>query len=169
MRVPTKASVQSKIYIIRGQKVMLDSDLAFLYGVDTKTLNQAVRRNIDRFPGDFMFQLTEVEWECMRSQFVTASQLKTNVRYVPSAFTEFGIAMLSGVLRSKEAIQVHISIIRIFFRLREAIRSNGELADRMEKIEQNSNHLFKVVFERLDRLEIEDGLPVKPKRRLGFD
>ena len=147
---------------------MIDSDLAFLYEVGTKTLNQAVRRNIDRFPSDFMFQLTETEWDNMRSQFVTGSQRKANLRYFPYAFTEFGIAMLSGVLKSEKAIQVHISIIRVFFRLREAIRTNKELAEKMEKIEQGSNQLFKIVFERLDQLETKEDWPAKPRRRIGL-
>ena len=168
MNLPATEVIESKIYIIRGQRVMIDSDLATLYGVETKALNQAVRRNIDRFPGDFMFKLTEIEWENMRSQFVTGSHLKTNLRYLPFAFTEFGIAMLSGVLKSDRAVQVHISIIRIFFRLREAIRTNKDLAEKMEKIEQGSNQLFKIVFERLDQLEAEEDPPMKPTRRIGI-
>ena len=117
MNYASEEYVESRIYLIRGRKVMLDTDLAFLYGVTTKVLNQAVKRNINRFPADFLFQLTEAERENMRSQIVTASPSKANLRFLPYAFTELGIAMLSGVLKSEQAIQVHVSIIRVFFRL----------------------------------------------------
>lgn len=167
MNKPNVTSIESKIYIIRSQKVMLDYDLASLYGVTTKALNQAVKRNTHRFPSDFMFQLTEVETENMRSQFVTGSKLKTNVRFSPTCFTELGIAMLSGVLKSEMAIQVHISIIRVFFMLRETIRSNKELSTRLDSIERESNHLFKIIFERLDQLETED-VPPRPNRKIGI-
>lgn len=148
---------------------MLDYDLAFLYGVQTKALNQAVKRNIHRFPADFMFQLNEYETEKLRSQFVTGSKLKANIRFKPTAFTELGIAMLSGVLNSNQAIKVHVSIIRVFFKLREALRADQNLSERMDRIEKNANHLFKVVFERLEQLEAKETLsPTPPKRRIGI-
>jgi hypothetical protein len=147
---------------------MLDHDLASLYGVETKALNQAVKRNAERFPPDFMFQLIEKEREIiMRSQIVTASRQKANLRYLPYSFTEFGIAMLSGVLKSDQAIQVHISIIRVFFELRKALHMNSEFSDKLDLIERNTNNLFKIVFERLESLEDEHEL-APPGRKIGF-
>jgi len=153
---------------------MLDFDLAELYEVETKTLNQAIRRNPERFPSDFMFQLTEFEQQnLMRSQIVTASRTNANRRFRSFAFTELGIAMLSGVLKTHQAIQVHISIIRVFFKLRELLHSNREFAEKLETIEKSSNHLFKVVFERLESLENPTDLEkpekwVPPTRRIGI-
>ena len=134
----TKPEIETLIYVIRVQNVMLDYDLAELYGVETKVLNQAVGRNLARFPADFMFKLTDIEREKLsRSQIVTGSRPGANLRYPPNVFTEKGIAMLSGVLRSEEAIQVHISIIRVFFRLREILRTNREFSEKLENIEKN--------------------------------
>ena len=126
-------NVEGRIYRIRGQQVMVDTDLADLYRVKVKALNQAVHRNLKRFPPEFMFQLSAVESECMRSQFGTAS--KRNVRYRPLAFTEHGIAMLSSVLRSERAIQINIAIIKAFIKLRHAVLSNRDLSRRVEKLE----------------------------------
>lgn len=133
---------------------MMDYDLSALYGVETKALNQAVKQNIERIPSDFMLQLNEIETEnLMRSQSVTAWHQKVNLRYFPYAFTELGIAILSGVLKSEQAIQVHISIIRAFFGLREVLHSAADFAGKLELIEKNADRLFRLVFEQLDDLE----------------
>lgn len=126
--------IQQKIYEIRGQKVMLDFDLAVLYEVPTKALNQAVKRNIDRFPTDFMFRLTSEEWESMRSQFVTASQNKRNTVITPYAFTEHGVTMLSSVLKSEKAVKMNIFIVRAFIALRQFALQYKELADEIKEI-----------------------------------
>ena len=135
--------IESKIFLIRGQKVMLDRDLAELYDVPTKVLNQAVRRNISRFPEDFMFQLTWDEIERLRSQIVTSnlkSQFVTSswggVRKLPYAFTEHGVAMLSSVLKSERAAQVNIAIMRAFVKLRQAMSANKELANKLSQLEK---------------------------------
>jgi len=114
-----------KIHVIRGQRVMLDSDLARLYGVETKVLNQAVRRNLERFPSDFMFQLVENEWEILRSQIVTLRLWGEHRKYIPMAFTQEGVAMLSGVLRSETAIRVNIEIMRAFVKMKNSESENG--------------------------------------------
>jgi len=139
--------IENRIYLIRGQKVLIDEHLAELYGVPTKALNRATRRNSDRFPEDFMFQLTEKETEILRSQFVTANlrcQFGTSSyggrRYLPYAFTEEGIAMLSSVLRSPRAVQVNIAIMRAFVRLRQVLATHKELAHKIELLEK---HVFK--------------------------
>ncbi len=142
---------------------MLDSDLADLYDVETKALNQAVKRNADRFPPDFVFQLTDKEHDVLRSQNVTANtELKR--RYPPHAFTENGVAMLSSILRSKTAAQVNISIMRIFTKLRSFHVLESNLAIELNELKNDTNHLFKVVFERLDSIE-EDITPKLPKNR----
>ena len=112
-------SIQNMIHEIRGQKVMLDRDLAVLYGVELKALNQAAKRNIERFPSDFMFQLTQDEWDILRSHFVTANKNISRVRFLPNAFTEHGVLMLSNVLNSEKAINMSIQIIRVFDKLRK--------------------------------------------------
>ena len=130
--------IQNLIYIVRGQRVMLDSDLAMLYEVGTKVLNQSVKRNIERFPEDFMFQLSENEWEVLRSQFVT-TKLKTEKRggrqYLPYVFTEQGVAMLSSVLHSKQAIQTNVQIMRVFVKMRQWALENKEIAQRLTELE----------------------------------
>ena len=129
-------TIERRIYLIRGQKVMLDSDLAELYQVPTKTLNQAVKRNAERFPEDFMFRITPEEAEASnRSQFVTGSQKHRDPRLLPYAFTEHGVAMLSSVLRSTRAVQMNIVIIRAFVRLRRILASHASLAHRIERLE----------------------------------
>ena len=145
--------IEKMIYIIRDQKVMLDSDLAELYEVDTKVLNQAVKRNITRFPPDSMFQLTSEECDLLRSQFVTSKIGRGGRRYMPYVFTENGVAMLSSVLKSEKAIQINVSIMRIFTRLRSFLMLERDLSDRVTKLEQGTNQMFKVVFERLDNYE----------------
>jgi len=158
--------VERVILLVRGQKVMLDSDLADLYEVTTKALNQAVRRNLERFPEDFMFQLTQEEAaELNRSQSVTSSQKHRDPRFRPYAFTEQGVAMLSSVLRSKRAIAVNVQIMRTFVRLRQMLASNANLAKKLEELERKYDHQFKVVFDAIRQLMI----PPDPKRKqIGF-
>jgi hypothetical protein len=160
-------TIISKIYLFRGQKVMLDSDLAELYGVETKTFNQAVKRNLDRFPEDFMFQLTSDEFENLRSQSVTSSW--GGRRYPPKVFTEQGVAMLSSVLNSSTAIQVNIKIIRIFTRLREMLLTHKDILLKLEQMEsqvlQNSDDI-QMIFSALKQL-VDPANP--PRRRIGFN
>ncbi|MEW5894426.1 MAG: ORF6N domain-containing protein [Candidatus Omnitrophota bacterium] len=129
--------IREMIFYVRGQKVMMDRDLAVLYGVPTKVFNQAVKRNIKRFPEDFMFQLTWEEVECSRSQFVTLKKGRgSNVKYTPFVFTEHGVAMLSSVLNSERAIQINILIMRTFTKLREMLSTHKELAFKMRELER---------------------------------
>jgi phage regulator Rha-like protein len=134
--MPSLIIIENKIFLIRGFRVMLDSDLAELYGVQTKVLNQAVKRNIDRFPAEFMFQLSDLELDSLRSQFVTSIESKGGRRYNPYVFTEHGVLMLSNVLNSKKAIAVSIQIIKVFNKLREFALSNQELARQLKQLEQ---------------------------------
>jgi hypothetical protein len=158
------SKIEKMIYVIRGQKVMLDSDLAELYGVLTKNLNKAVHRNIGRFPDDFMFQLTAVEAESLRFQFGTSNVGRGGRRYSPVVFTEAGVAMLSSVLNSDQAAKVNIAIIRTFIKLRSYLSMENSLNQRMDKLEQGTSKLFKIVFERLD--SVEDAAPtLKPNRK----
>ena len=136
----------SKIYYVRNKKVMLDRDLAELYGVKTKVLKQAVRRNMKRFPEDFMFELSKEEFENWRSQFVTSNSDKMGLRHNPMAFTEQGVAMLSSVLNSDRAIQVNIQIMRAFTKLREMLSTHEELRKKIEAMENKYDSQFKAVF-----------------------
>lgn len=145
-------SIESKILLIRGQKVMLDRDLAQLYGVETKVLNQSVRRNRKRFPHDFMFVLTLSEAQSLRSQFVTSNVGRGGIRYESVAFTEQGIAMLSSVLNSERAILVNIQIIRTFTKLRDMIAHNDELRHKLEALEKRYDEQFKIVFDAIRRI-----------------
>jgi hypothetical protein len=164
--VPTEI-IEKKILLIRGQKVLLDADLAELYGVPTKALKQSVKRNIKRFPSDFMFILTYQEVRNLRSQFVTSSSSGWGgTRISPMAFTEQGVAMLSSVLNSEKAIEVNIMIMRAFVKLREMIASNKDLARRLDELEKKYDKQFKIVFEAIRQLMIP---PVTPKRKIGFD
>lgn len=158
--------IKSKIHYLRGKKVMLDSDLAELYGVETKKLNQAVKRNIARFPKDFMFQLTkeEAETSSSRSQNVTLKKGE-NIKYLPYAFTEQGVAMLSSVLRSERAILVNIQIMRTFTKIQEMLEDHKELREKIESMENKYDYQFKVVFDAIKRL-INPLEPPKPK--IGF-
>ncbi len=158
--------IEKMIYIIRDQKVMLDSDLAELYEVETRIINRNVQRNIKRFPEDFMFQLTEKENEALRSQIGISKTRKGGRRYLPYVFTENGVAMLSSVLNSEKAIQINVSIMRIFTRLRSFLMLEKDLSDRVSKLEQGTNQMFKVVFERLDNYEeaVTPRLPNNRKR-----
>ena len=153
------------IHSVRGSNVLLDRDLAELYGVPTKSLNLAVKRNIDRFPGDFMFQLTPEEAAALRFQSETSNEGRGGRRYAPYAFTEQGVAMLSSVLRSGRAVQVNIAIMRAFVGLRGALTQDGDLARRILTLEQKYDEQFAVVFEAI-RLLIE--APPAPERRMGF-
>jgi len=164
----TPKIIESMIYIIRGQKVMLDSDLAKLYEVETKTLKRAVRRNIERFPHDFMFELTKKELENWRYQFGTSNKEKMGLRIPPFAFTEQGVTMLSSVLKSPKAIQVNISIVRVFIKMRKLLLSEESLTDRIGKLEKGTDKLFRVVFERLDKLENDAPVLSKKRKRIGL-
>ncbi len=157
--------IEKSIYLIRGQKVMLDRDLAALYGVETRVLKQAVNRNIDRFPDDFMFVFTADELTDWRSQFVTSNSDRMGLRHPPMAFTEQGVAMLSSVLRSKRAIEVNIAIIRTFVKLRQMLESHAKLAKQLAEMEDKYDEQFRVVFEVLNELMS----PPEPKRKkIGF-
>lgn len=162
--------VEKRIFLLRGCKVMLDSDLAVLYGVPVKTLNQAVRRNLARFPSDFMFQLDpEESREALRSQFVTLKKTKNrrgrHRKYLPYVFTEQGVAMLSSVLNSERAIRVNIQIMRIFVRLREMIGAHKDLAQKLDELERKYDSRFKLVFEAIRELMMPRQ---KAKDRIGF-
>lgn len=155
--------IMSRIFIIRGRKVMIDRDLAELYEVSTKSLNLAVKRNWTRFPSDFMFQLSEQEFKNLRSQIETSSW--GGRRYMPYVFTEQGVAMLSSVLKSDRAIQVNIQIIRTFTKLRELLVTNKQLREKIESMEDKYDKKLKDVFEVLKSLLIQEA---KPKRWMGF-
>ena len=158
--------IDHAILLIRGQKVILDRDLASLYGVPTKAFNQAVKRNIERFPSDFMFQLNEEELANWRSQFVTSNpELKMALRRPPYAFTEQGVAMLSSVLRSERAVQVNIEIMRAFVCLRRLMASHEDLARKLASLERKYDKRFQAVFEAIRRLMAPP--PVK-RRPIGF-
>lgn len=159
-------TVVNNIYEIRGQKVMLDSDLAALYGVPTKRINEQVNRNADRFPDDFMFQLSEKEWQNLKSQFATSSW--GGRRKLPYAFTEHGVLMLSSVLNSPQAIQVNIQIVRIFTRLRKLLDSHNELKLEIADIKQhlhNHDKNIELVFTYLDELVQKKA---QPRKRIGY-
>ena len=168
--------ILNKIYLIRRQKVMLDRDLAEMYGVDTKVLNQNIKRNKYRFPEDFMFQLTETEWNNLKSQIVTSSW--GGVRKLPYVFTELGVAMLSSVLNSPIAIQVNIQIIRIFTKMRQQLINNQDVLIKLAKLDKQ---LFKLdrrtelnekeieyIFETLNQLITKENETKPPRKRIGF-
>jgi hypothetical protein len=155
--------ITGKIFLIRVQKVMLDRDLAKLYGVETKALKQAVKRNIGRFPEDFMFELTKQEFDHLRSQIVTSSW--GGARYSPMAFTEQGVAMLSSVLNSGRAIKVNIQIMRAFTQLRQMLSTHKDLKKKIEKMEKKYDQQFQVVFEAIKQLLEADA---KPRKKIGF-
>jgi len=161
----TQETIEGKILLIRGKKVMLDRDLALLYEVQTKALKQAVRRNSKRFPDDFMFELTTQEFENWRSQFVTSNKEKMGLRYKPMAFTEQGVAMLSSVLNSERAILVNIQIIRTFTKLREMLATHKDLQKKVVAMEGKYDKQFKIVFDAIKQLL---KLPEKPKKRIGY-
>lgn len=159
--------IEQKVFLLRGKKVMIDSDLADLYRVQTKVLNQAVGRNINRFPDDFMFQLSSEEAEWWKSQFVTSKSILQGKRKLPFAFTEQGIAMLSSVLRSKRAISVNVQIMRTFIRLREYMRDNSDIRHKLELLERKYDENFHIVFEAIKKIldhDVDD-----KKKMIGFD
>lgn len=158
--------VEHSIYLIRKQKVMLDEDLARLYGAETGALTRAVRRNIKRFPQDFMFQLSEDEVITLRCQIGISKKGRGGRRYLPYAFTEQGIAMLSGVLNSPRAVAVNVEIMRAFVRLRSLISSHEELAQKLSLLERRYDHQFKVVFDAIR--EIMNPAQPPKRRRIGF-
>jgi hypothetical protein len=153
------------IYIVRGQKVMLDSDLSQLYGVETKRLNEQVKRNLNRFPSDFMFQLDKVEFENLRSQIATSSSEYGGRRSLPFVFTENGVAMLSSVLSSERSIEVNIAIMRTFTKLRSFLAMESSLNNRMDKLENDSTRLFKAVFTKLDSIDEKLSPKLSPNRK----
>ena len=159
--------IENKIFLIRNKRVMLDKDLAELYGVKTKALNQAVKRNIERFPEYFMFQLTQEEAEISRSQFVTLNRGQ-NIKYLPYAFTEQGVAMLSSVLNSKRAIQVNIQIMITFTKLREMIGNHKELTEKLKQLENKIEKHDSEIQSIFDAIRQIMTPPVKPKRKVGF-
>ncbi len=157
--------IQNMIYEIRGQRVMIDSDLSKLYGVEVKILNQAVRRNLRRFPDDFMFKLTKEEYNFLKSQFVTSKVGRGGKQKPPLVFTENGLAMLSGILNSPRAIDVNIAIMRTFTKLRSFLAIENSIEGRIDKLEQGTHKLFKIVFERLDYVEEQIAPKLPPNRR----
>ncbi len=162
-------AIMNKIYLVREQKVMLDRDLAVLYAVETKVLKQAVRRNINRFPKDFMFEMSEKEFEYWRSQFVTSNEGdRMGLRYAPFCFTEQGVTMLSCILSSDRAIQVNIQVIRIFTKLREMVLTNKDILLKLEQLEKKvtgQNADIQIIFGALKKLL---NPPQEPRRRIGF-
>ncbi len=178
--------IQNKIYELRGQKVMLDFDLAELYEVETKVLNQAVKRNIDRFPEDFMFRLTRREWNNLRSQIVTSSVQSTDnykakgsqivtsnhggVRYLPYAFTEHGVAMLASVLKSETATKMSIAIVRAFIALRKFAIQYGELSEQLHERVGNHDAQLNQIYEAIENLlnEKQEQQSWKDRKRIGF-
>jgi phage regulator Rha-like protein len=158
--------IERAILSIRGEKVMLDSDLAELYGVETKALNRAVKRNQNRFPNDFMFQLTPEEAANLRCQIGTSSSQYGGRRYLPYAFTEHGALMLANVLNSERAAQTSVHVVRAFVRLRQILASNAELARKLAALENKYDAQFKVVFDAIRQLMSPP--PAKPRREIGF-
>jgi len=160
--------IERAILLIRGHKVMLDSDLASLYGVETKALVRAVKRNMERFPADFMFQLSPEEFERLRRQFGASNvaQGRGGRRYAPYAFTEQGVAMLSGVLRSPRAVAVNVEIMRAFVRLRQMLASHADLARKLDALEKKYDAQFKIVFDAIRQLMAPP--EPKPRQRIGF-
>ena len=157
--------IERAIILVRSEKVMLDSELAEIYGVTTKRLNEQVRRNLKRFPSDFMFQLTAEEAESLRSQIATSKERRGGRRYLPYAFTEHGALMLANVLNSERAAQTSVMVVRAFVRLRQLVATNAELARKLEALENKYDAQFKVVFDAIRQLMSP---PANPKREIGF-
>lgn len=166
--------VVNKIYFIRGQKIMLDFDLAILYSTETKRLKESVRRNIERFPADFMFVLTEKEWMSLRTQFASLNSGKgQHTKYKPYAFTEQGVAMLSSILNSDRAIQVNIQIIRVFTKMRHLLESHKEILNKLESLERKDieqDEKIMLIFEYLKQLEQSkrEELEFKERKKIGY-
>jgi hypothetical protein len=163
--------ISNKIYFIRNQKVMFDTDLALLYGIETKVLNQAVKRNISRFPPDFMFELSKIEYEASRSQFVTLKNGRgSNLKYLPSVFTEHGVLMLSSILKSEKAIQTNIQIMRIFTKVRQMLLDTTEMKIDIIQIQkklENHDKNIELVFSYIDELT-EKTASEKPRNKIGY-
>jgi len=158
--------IEKRIFFIRGHKVMLDTDLAELYGVETFNLNKAVKRNIDRFPSDFMFQVTKDEMESLKFQFgISKTSGRGGRRYLPYVFTEQGVAMLSGILHSQRAVHVNIAIMRTFVKLRELLVNHKDLKKQIEAMEEKYDQQFQIVFEAIKQLLETDA---KPRKKIGF-
>ena len=157
--------IEKAIYLIRGEKVMLDRDLALLYGVETKMLNRAVKRNLKRFPSDFMFQLNADEADVLRYQVGTSKKGRGGSRYLPYVFTEQGVAMLSSVLNSERAVLVNVEIMRAFVKLRQMLASNAELSRRLDELESKYDRQFKVVFDAIRKLMSP---AVRDRKEIGF-
>jgi hypothetical protein len=163
--VTTTEVIATKILFLRGERVLLDADLAQLYGVETRALKQAVRRNIERFPQDFLFELSKEEWDSLRSQIVTLEKGRGKYsKYPPFAFTEQGVAMLSGILNSKRAIETNIAIMRTFVALRRIMQSNKELAEKIRQLERKYDQRFKIVFDTIQQLIKQE----KEAQPIGF-
>jgi len=163
--IVTAETIEPKIYLIRGQKVMLDSDLAELYGVTTKRLNEQVRRNADRFPSDFIFRLSTDEFESLRSHFATSSLKHGGRRYLPYAFTEHGALMAASVLDTPRAVEVSLYVVRAFVKLREMIASHKDLARKLDELEKKYDSQFKMVFDAIRGLVAE---PEPKEKKIGF-
>ena len=164
----SNASVENKIYLIREQKIMLDFELAEMYGIETKALKQSVRRNLNRFPEDFMFEMTEEEFSNCRSQNVPSNSLKMGLRYKPFCFTEYGVLMLSSVLRSARAVQVNIQIMRVYSKMKELVQMNKEVLMKLEILEKDSikhDKEIKLIFDSIRWLIAE---PIQRTKRIGF-
>ena len=158
--------IEQKIYLVRGEKIMLDSDLAEIYGVTTKRFNEQVKRNIKRFPEDFMFQLTAEEFENLRSQIATSSSITYGGRrYLPYVFTEHGALMAANILKSEIAVEASVQVVRAFVKLRQILASNAELSKKVEALEQKYDANFKVVFDAIKKLMLP---PDKPRQAIGF-
>jgi hypothetical protein len=162
--IPTE-KIEKAIYLIRGEKVMLDRDLASLYGVETGALNRAVKRNVQRFPPDFMFQLTIDEADVLRCQIGISKRGRGGRRFLPYVFTEQGVAMLSSVLNSERAVLVNIEIMRAFVKLRQMLASNAELSRRLDELESQYDKQFRVVFDAIRKLM---ATPVRNRKEIGF-
>lgn len=156
--------IENAILLIRGEKVIMDTDLAALYGVETRSLVQAVKRNSERFPDDFMFQLTRNEFDALRSQFVI-SKGRGGRRYLPYAFTEHGAIMAANVLNSDRAVQASVQVVRAFVRLRQILASNAELASKLEELEKKYDRQFRVIFDAIRELMTP---PASKKKEIGF-
>ncbi|MBN8652486.1 MAG: ORF6N domain-containing protein [Cytophagales bacterium] len=163
--ITTPDFIATKILFLRGEKVLLDADLALLYGVETRVLNQAVKRNADRFPADFMFELTREEFNSLMSQIVISKPGRGGRRKLPLAFTEQGVAMLSGILNSPRAVETNIAIMRTFVALRKLMETNKDLAAKIRQLEKKYDQRFKLVFDTIQKL-IKQEKEAKP---IGFE
>jgi phage regulator Rha-like protein len=157
--------IEQKIYVLRGERVMIDSDLAEIYGVTTFNFNKAVKRNINRFPEDFMFQLTKEEYESLRFQIGMSKTGRGGRRYLPYVFTEHGAIMAANILSSERAVEASVQVVRAFVKLRQMLASNAELAKKVEALEKKYDAQFKVIFDAIKKLMLP---PDKPKGNIGF-